>query len=205
MVQKYNSKDNMINKIKKSYHRGFTLIELVVGISIFMIMLAISVDFFISSLEMQQKALTSQQLLGNVSYSLEYMSRALRMAQKDSDGKCIAANNNYEYVSGKEETSIRFLNYQGRCQEFYWDDTGYPNTLRSIKVRFDSEEPLSLTSEFIDAVSFKIGPNTSWIPGDLSQPKVTLFFELKSMKNKKAELQPSIKIQTTVSQRSLGD
>lgn len=197
-IQKF----QMENKTKRTNKKGYTLIEILVGITIFMVILAASTDFFVSSLEMQQKALISQRLLDNVSYSLEYMSRALRMAQKDSGGDCITVNSNYEPTRGGN--GIKFLNYQGKCQEFYWDTTGYPtNPVRSLKVQTGSDPVIDLTPGFLDVVSFKIGPSDSWDQNDEEQPRVTIFLETKGVKYQKPELQPTIKIQTTISQRNL--
>lgn len=188
----------MLNKIKRASHKAYTLIELLVGISIFMILIAASAEFFVSSLEMQQRALLSQRLLDNVSYTLEYMNRAIRMAQKDADGKCITANKSYE--STRSGNGIKFLNYRDECWEFYWSAPDAQNK-RGLIVGMNNQE-YELTSEFLDVSSFKIVPN-GWDEGEGIQPRVTLFLEAKMIKNNKPELQPSIKIQTTISQRNL--
>jgi len=189
----------MLNKIKRSSHKGYTLIEILVGISVFLILIAASVEFFVSSLETQQKALLSQRLLDNVSYTLEYMGRALRMAQKDTGNICgIGAGKNYATTT-TGSGGIRFLNYRGECWEFYRSTN--TASVRSLIVSI-SGATSTLTSEFLDVVSFKIA-SSGWAPGDAFQPKVTIFLEAKMIKNKKPELQPTIKIQTTISQRNL--
>ncbi len=75
---------------------GYTLIELLVALAVFTVVIAAPTGFFVSALKGQQKALASQELYDNVSYTLEYISRALRMAKKDLTGSCITANMNYE-------------------------------------------------------------------------------------------------------------
>jgi len=178
-------------------NKGYTLVEIMVGITIFMIIIAAPVGFFVSSLRAQQKILFSQQLLDNISYSMEYVTRALRMAQKDINGNCINKNMNYEIT--RSGNGIKFLNYHNTCQEFYWDNVSSPRRLQEV----ENAVTLPLTSDDIDVISFKIGSADSWDQGDSEQPKVTLYLEIKGIKSQKAELQPEIKIQTTISQRNL--
>ncbi|MCX6760595.1 MAG: prepilin-type N-terminal cleavage/methylation domain-containing protein [Candidatus Nealsonbacteria bacterium] len=192
----------MLNKIKITNRSGYTLIEIMVGVTIFMLILAVSTDFFVSSLEMQQKALLSQQLLDNISYSLEYMGKALRMAQKGDDA-CLATDTNYE-ITGRG--GIKFLDYQSKCKEFYRETlTGYTTGILKVQFWEGSNPVFSLTPESLDVVSFKIAPSSSWNDGDDKQPIVTLFLEVKGIGSKKPEFQPVIKIQTTISQRNLDD
>lgn len=179
--------------------RGYTLVEIMVGVALFMIILAAPVSFFVGSLKAQQKVLFSQQLLDNISYSSEYISRALRMAKKDVNGICITSKKNYELT--REGAGIKFLNYHDVCQEFYWDSVASPRRLQEV----ENSVTLPLTSDDLDVVSFKIGPvdEDGWGQLDDKQPKVTLYLEVKGVKSKRAELQPEIKIQTTISQRNL--
>jgi len=184
-----------IFKIMKN--KGYTLIEIMVGVAVFMIIISAPVGFFVSSLRVQQKVLFSQQLLDNISYSLEYMSRALRMAKKDVSGGCIVKNTNYELT--RDGKGVKFLNYRDVCQEFYWDINSAPRSLKEAK----DAVILPLTTSDLDVFSFKIGSANSWDQADNEQPKVTFFLEVKGIKSKKAELQPEIIIQTTITQRNL--
>ena len=180
-------------------NKAYTLIEVLVAISIFFIVIAAPTGFFVGSLKGQQKALSSQTLIDNVSYNLEYISRAIRMAKKDRLGNCLSiAKNNYQAGAA----SIRFLNYNNQCQEFFLDD-GRLKVRKSLDNTANFEDPLLLTPEDLEVVLFKIGPSGSWGQGDNKQPKVTLFLEVKGARSQKAELQPVIKIQTTISQRNL--
>lgn len=175
--------------------RGYTLIEIVVAVALFTIVMATPSGFFTQAILGQQKALSTQELLDNIGFTLEYISRALRMARKDTEGTCIAQNLNYE--STHEGRGIEFKNYQGICQEFFWDIDD--NRLKESK---DGGLPIPLTSTSLEILSFKIGPTDSWSQDDQEQPRVTLFLKIKG-KGEKAELQPEMTIQTTISQRNL--
>jgi hypothetical protein len=142
----------------------------------------------------QQKALASQELYDNVSYVLEYMSRSLRMARKDFSGSCIALNTNYATTT--DGHGIKFKNYDGKCQEFYLDNND--NRLKEIK----DGVTLPLTASNLKVLSFDIG-DQGWSQDDGQQPKVTLFLKMQGNRGSLPELHPTMKIQTSVSQRNL--
>ena len=63
--------------------KGFTLIEVLVSISVLLVISGVAVSIFLSVVMGQRTILANQDLSGQLSYSLEYMSKALRMASKD--------------------------------------------------------------------------------------------------------------------------
>ncbi|MBM3283920.1 prepilin-type N-terminal cleavage/methylation domain-containing protein [Candidatus Gottesmanbacteria bacterium] len=177
---------------------GYTLIELLVALTVFTIVVAAPTGFFVSALKGQQKALASQELYDNVSYTLEYMSRSLRMAKKDYSGSCITANMNYETTTDGHNVKFKTIdeNYNEICQEFFLDTND--NRLKEIK----NGITLPLTARNLEVVSFIVGDH-GWGQDDYDQPKVTLFLEIRGKRGSLPELQPEIKIQTSVSQRNL--
>jgi len=189
--------------------RGYSLIEILVAVAIFTIVVAGPTGFFVSSLKGQIKSLASQKLLDNTSYTLEYISRSLRMAKKEIG--CLDINDpttcpclktqgygfNYENPDG-DISAIRFINYNGECQEFFWDKND--NRLKESK---NEATPVALTSEELEIISLKFNLSGE-SQDDTDQPRVTLFLDLKGGKGQKIlELRPEIKIQTTISQRNL--
>lgn len=189
-------------------NKGYTLIEIMVAVGIFTVIIAAPTGFFVSALKAQQKALASQELFDNVSYGFEYMSRALRMAKKelscDADEiNCACLKNTgygFNYEITRDGHGIRFNNYQtpSVCQEFFLDTTD-----NRIKESKNGGEAIPLTSDKVKVISFKIGPEASWDQSDNEQPRVSLFLEAKGARGELSELQPEMKIQTTVSQRNL--
>jgi len=179
-------------KIKKKNLGGFTLIEILTSIAIFSLIAGGASGVFISAIRAQRKSLSNQELLSQTSYLMEYMSRTIRMAKKDTEGTCISSGLNYDITRDGE--GIKFLNYNGICQEFYLSG----DRLKEEK----SGITLDLISSSLKVESFNIGPKDSWDQWDNEQPRVTFFLKIKGA-GEKAELQPEIQIQTTISQRNL--
>ena len=179
---------------------AFTLIEIMVAVAIFAILLTAFTGFFLSAVQAQRKTLASQELIDNVSYNLEYMSRAIRMARKDMAGSCLTTAK-YNYETNAERNIIRFLNYQNKCQEFFLENSQLKEWKSTDNSAANFEVPLPLTPVNLEVVSFRLGPSDSWGQGQGTQPRVILYLEIKG-KGEKPELQPLIKIQTTISQRN---
>ena len=179
---------------------AFTLIEIMVAVAIFAVFSGAFVGFFIASIQAQKKVLASQALIDNVSFNLEYISRAIRMARKElSDPPICLSSRGLNYEKTQDGKGLKFINYDGICQEFFWNDSD--ERLYESK---RGETPIPLTSANLEIISFQLGLDDSWGQEQEppTQPKVTLFLELKR-KGQGQEPQPSISIQTTVSQRNL--
>jgi prepilin-type N-terminal cleavage/methylation domain-containing protein len=178
---------------------GFTLIEIVVVIGIFSLLISSLSLFFVQALQSQRNILATQEVLGQASYVLDYMSRAARMARKDIGGSCTGtAKLNYSTTTSRVlggqtflGPGIKFLNYDNICQEFFLDSADL-----KLKESKSAATPVDLTSAGLKVNSFNVALFGE-TQGDNNQPKATLFLDIKG-KN-----QSKIKIQTTVSQRNM--
>ncbi|MFA6190362.1 MAG: type II secretion system protein [Candidatus Staskawiczbacteria bacterium] len=112
-------------------NKGFTLIEVIVVMGVFLFIVGAAISIFISVVQNQKKVLAEQQLINQISYVEEYMSKALRMAATDMspNGDCVP--NGYIYLLTRPDTEenlfrgVRFLNQStGDCQEFFLDVSG---------------------------------------------------------------------------------
>ena len=181
-------------KIKNfSARKGFTLVELLVTMAIFLIIVSATVGIFTSALKGQRKALAMQEILNQTNYSLEYMSRAIRMAQKEvSAPTCLSQNGlNFELTRGGQ--GIKFRDYGGICREFFLEG----GQLKQSKAGAVE----NLTSSDFEITFFNLN-----ILGeselDDTQPRVTVAFTIKG-KGQKPEEKTEMKIQTTISQRNI--
>jgi len=68
---------------------------MIVAVSIFLLIMMVLMQMFEMSLKIQRKFLAKSEAASEISYLMEYLSRSVRMAQKDNSGSCIGANNNY--------------------------------------------------------------------------------------------------------------
>jgi len=178
---------------------AYTLIEVLVAVTIFSFIIAGPTGFFVSSLIGQRKALTSMEIADNVSYTLEYESRTLRMAKKDLDGSCITSSSNYENP-GHDISKIRFLNYQDPplCQEFSINNGQLGERKSSDKNWGNLGQFQPLTPDDLEIIlsKFQLFGETQ---EDDFQPRVTILLEIQ----KKDQPESKIRLQTTISQRNL--
>jgi len=175
-----------IYRNKNNKEKGFTLIEIIVVTGIFSVLMIAISGIFIAALRAERNVLASKKVLGELSYVTEYMTRALRMADKDSSGSCIPVGSNYQLTA---RGGIKFVNalQLDACQEFFVDGT-------IIKYQTGTEE-LDLTSSDINisALNFEIINETE---SDNLQPFVTMQIEASAPNS------TTLHLQTSVSQRN---
>lgn len=170
--------------------KGTTLIEILVVITVLAIFLTSVVSLFASAMKEQRKGMDRAYLLSQGSFVAEYVSRALRMAQKDITGGCIPIGSNYQITRGGN--GIKFLNYRtsDNCQEFYVEN----KVLKVVK--YGIVQDLTPSGLSVEKLSFHI---SGQFQGDGLQPKVTFSWQLRS-----AGISPQdLILQTTISQREL--
>ncbi len=173
--------------------QGVTLIEILLAVTLFSIVIIGAVGLFISLIKNQQVLLDRAYVLNTLSYTTEYMSKAIRMAQKDITGTCLNSMENFILVAG-DSSHIKFKNYNGDCQEFFLQLQDGILTL--MVARNGVPQALTPANITVESLTFVLaGENQS----DALQPKVSFSIKAK-VKNSVA---PSFLIQTTISQRML--
>lgn len=198
--------------------KGFTIIELIVVMAVFMLVVGAVVSLFISIIQSQKRVLSEQQLLNQISYVEEYMSKALRMAKSASTTQDINCLNNqgfiyllthYDITSGLYR-GVKFINQSDNdaCQEFFLDIDGI------LKEKKASSLPVALTSASlrINSIKFSINGSDGSALGcgdtnqcgasneDVVQPKITTFLNVRIEGDDQSTDRT---VQTTVSQRNL--
>ena len=189
----------MIGYAKNStIYVGFTIIELLVAVSVFTLSLTVMAGSVVSTLRAQQQAQDSIRSINQASYAIEYIGRVLRMAKKDLAGQCLGQIKD-NYSVGLLGDSVRFLNYRNQFQEFFLDSTD------KIKVRFSSDANAAnfglanpLTSTQLEVTRFKVVISGQSQDDEL-QPVVTFLTEIKPRNS----TGPRLVLQTSVSQRNL--
>ena len=169
--------------------KGFTLIELLVVLAIFSIMLTAITSVFISGITVQKNSIAQEQLIDQVNYAVDYMTRSIMMAKKINGDSC-QTKDKYFLQSG---SSLQFVNMEGNstiCVRFY--------LISDTIVRNDYSSPLfPLVSDDIKITKLSFN-----VLGDVTgaQPKVTMLIEAESKSGNPVQ---KLKIQTTISPRDL--
>jgi len=203
-------------------NKGFTLIELIISVAVFLLVVGTASTIFIYTVNHQRRILADAQLLNQISYVKEYMSKALRMAIKDEEGSCLPKD--YIYMLTRVDESgfyrgIKFINQSadGVCQEFFLDnavpgDTSAPLILKELKNSNNLDDAVPLTSDSLKLEFVRFGINGASgcyggenCPdgaslGDGIQPRVTILFNVKASEDSE---ESGNLFQTTVSQRNL--
>lgn len=95
-------------------NKAFTLVELLISMSIFSIVAIAMGAFFLISAQGQRNLIARQNLADNLRFAIEAMARQLRLAQVDVDGDCTGIAADSTYLSSTP-SDIRFMNHEGDC------------------------------------------------------------------------------------------
>ena len=114
--------------------KGFTLLELVVVLSLFMLIMGVTVTIFISVVRHQKRILSQQEIVSQTTFLQELLSDSLRSAIIDTNGDCLGSGDSYYKgyvyllthfdVQKGFYQGIKFISKEGACQEFFLDNDG---------------------------------------------------------------------------------
>lgn len=171
----------MFKKIKQ---KGMTLAELIVAIGIFVIIVTVAVGIFLSALKANRKIKAQEEILDNARYSLETISKELRMSEIVN---VTGTFNNLNVTAYKNRGNSSPINYYLRTANgrIYKDDTS------------DSDPAQPITDAGLNVTDLKFYVSKT----DNIQPKVTIMMYVSSRGSKPEEIS-KIRLQTTVSSRS---
>ena len=177
---------------------GFSLVELLVSMTIFTLVMSAGSTIFLLALRAQRVTIAEQNVVDNTRFALEYMSRQLRFARRDGAGSCITAGYTYELPIGSTD-SIKFLDSQSRCIEYSLFAVG--NGKKRIQVTIGAASPADLTvPSSVNILSFFLYA-TGQAQSDAFQPRVTIVMEVEGAGLKPGE-KISTRLQTTISNRN---
>ena len=183
----------------KFSNKGFTLIELIVVMAVFLLIIGVAVGIFISVVQNQRKILSEQELINQASYAVEHMSKALRVAKKDTigdvtQGGCLGVDYaGYNYMLTRPVngfyTGIKFINSSDNdaCQEFFLDgyvlkeikngspSAGVAVTSEKLKINSGGAEAMFFERTIVNIVEWLMNyPGTAW-RADMRQASSVLY------------------------------
>ena len=109
-------KCSQMSKVKCQWsnvsERGFSLLEIVVVLTIFMIVMGVVVSIFLSMIKEQKKVVVEQELLNQISYATEYMARTIKGALADTPGTSLSIKGDIysmTHTTGGFYSGIKFI------------------------------------------------------------------------------------------------
>ncbi len=113
IVEKFNSIKN------KQTIKAFSLIEIIVAVSIFSVIILSMTGIFKMVIDGQRRSIATQNVQESLKYFLEVINKEIRMAVR-SDGGCNVSSGNIFYLQqGTEGDVLYFKNYYNQCVVYY--------------------------------------------------------------------------------------
>ena len=169
--------------------KGFTLTELLVAMTLFVVAVASASDLFASASRAQRKSVETQKVLDNGRYVLEAVAKTLRMGviKTETSGTTLQI---CHPTKGTADESL--------CQT---GATGYKLVTYAISSGQVTEDGVAISSSniSIDKLYF----NISGVGAGGAQPRVTIILKAKSKDTIGSLYQVSVDLETTLSQRNL--
>lgn len=190
---------NKIFRLKK-HQRGFTFIEILVSVTLFSVTIISATGIFKSVSEAQHSALASQNIQESVRYSIEVISKEMRMAIK-SDGECKNIFSQqlsptykiFNITSNESGDILYFKNKDNECTGYYLE-SGRLAIDRDSAVGYITPSNIMVSDLKFVIIDNNIGSSNS------VQPKVTIKMEVEAI-GREAHKQ-KINSQTTISSRN---
>ena len=191
--------------------KGLTLVEILVSVGVFSGLLTLVAGIFVANFQMQRRTMAMQKTIGELSYAIEYMGRAIRMAQNDYDNECLVEDDpelTYGIPQdelGAEQQGIQFIDYKDECIKFFLDqDEGIIK--KGVMDDSDNWTNYELTSGILNFNNFETSRNVT--PDEpekfhVDQPAVTLLLDVETMRGQSDQVLWDANIQTTITRRRL--
>lgn len=179
---------------------GYSIIEALIAMSIFITVVTVAVDAFINAIEAQRVVVFEETIAENVNFAMEFISRQMRTAIHDPDGNCVTIGNTFSSVG---PGIIKFRNAGGQCLEFrIQTSTGKLRYTSDATVPPGAREYVELISSglvFVDSFDVILDGQNA---GDNEQPRVTIVIEASGVPQNPTDPQNvTMTIQTTVTTR----
>lgn len=185
-------KKKIFKTVGRKKSNGFTLLEMLISISLFMVVTTIAFSALFSIMEANDKAKTVKLVLNNLSIAIESMTREIRVGTNYTCGNTVAIDGGLNCDS----TIISFNTESGENIYYSFDSIN-----KTIKRKVDDSNMVNLVGEDInvDELKFYVRGNGREVPA--IQPRVLIILKGSVSKNA-GKVEAVFNIQTTVSQRN---
>ena len=176
---------------------GFTLIEILIGVTIFIFLLLALNTFLGSAFSATFRALAMKRLADSTRNSLEIMGREMRLAQEDGS-PCTQAGSPGPSFLLAGTSQITYKDFSGRCIIYRYDSTN--KVLRKNVAGAGEQDFLGTSSPVNKSVTVK---NVAFTLPAMPQPRVVINIQVSTKDPTSANQTLIIDLQTTVSQREI--
>jgi prepilin-type N-terminal cleavage/methylation domain-containing protein len=192
----------------KKLQRGFSLIEVLVSMALFIVVLTIGVGALLVLISANSKAQNMQAAVSNIQFALDSMAREIRTGngyycsggtETTGDFAVVQDCNKGTYLSiveGGKSLSSGFVNRRIAYR--------YDSTTQSVQRKIGTGTWVPLTDDTVDitAMHFNVSNSSSKdADGNALQPNVTIY--INGMITGIGETSTNFTLQTTVTQRTL--
>lgn len=158
--------------MKKNNNKGFTLLELMVALTIFLMVLATAVSIFLTAVKSQREAFKVQDIQDSARYLMEAMLKELRMS----------------HIISFDSQTLKVINQEGATISYEFDNSN--NRVRKYDASFPGGQDISATQ-------VKTSGKFSVMNGVYDQPRITINMSVKPASSNS----PEVIIQSTVALR----
>ncbi len=174
---------------------GFTLVELMVSISIFSLVMTLAMGSILTTLGANVKSKALRSVMDSVSFSLESMTRTFRFGRVYH---CGGGDITTPRDCAWGENSMTVLDSSNRRVTYFLDT----NTNRIMRViDGGTADPMTASDVVITDLTFRVFGSSTFTSGDLYQPQAIIL--VGGYVQGKGNEQTKFYLQTTVSQRLL--
>ncbi len=171
--------------------KGFTLVELMTALSIFMVIMVMSMGSILGVFDANHKSQSESVIMNNLNLAIESMARDMRFG---THYHCGSGDFSQPQVCPSGDTIVAFVNTSGDHMVYQLNGT----TLE--RSSDNGAHFISVTSPeiIIENLTFRV---FGAIPGDSLQPKILI--SIKGYSETKASSRSEFSLQTVVSERHL--
>ena len=184
-------------KIEKSKNAGFTLVELMVSLTIFSLVMVVLMGSILSVLDANRKSQAERAVMDNLNFSLEGMTRTIRFGDNYHCGASSPTTSHLDCGNGADNMTVRDSNLNQVTYKLVNDVNGS----RIVKTSGGTDYNVTSKDVTIQALAFYVYGSNPYSVADLSQPRVVIM--VKGYAGVKQTLQSTFILETTISQRKL--
>lgn len=189
---------NLKLKIKDCHYwqSGFTLIEMMVALAVFMVVMTITLSAFLNIADIQKKTESFRKVNDNLNHSIEMIMREIREGWSYSvsgENEIFTFTSRAETIDKRTDTSVTYSLIKETGKEGY--------IKRCVGSCTDGGQRLTSDDVDITNLYFTVSGEGSYDSGDRNQPRVTISIYGES--GTKQKLKSRLNLQATVSQRKI--